>query len=81
MSRIEVSNAIVKVETDEVLPEIETWELLDEVRSRNDANLVEWTDEEIVLLEKLYYALRDGTKEDAIKVINPLLDQKIGRRI
>ncbi|MEE8328225.1 MAG: hypothetical protein V3R32_05495 [Nitrosomonadaceae bacterium] len=73
----------MNVNISEHLDEVEDFELIDELESRDKfkENFAEFSDEHRTVLENLYYALRDGTQEDAIKVINPLLDEKLGRII
>lgn len=73
----------MNVDISEHLDEVETFELADELESRTDYkdNFKEFTGEHVITLENLYYALRDGTQEDAIRIINPLLDEKLGRVI
>jgi len=81
MTRVAVETE-VEIDIAEHLDEVETFELVDELESRNKYNQVkEFTGEHVTMLENLYYALRDGTQEDAIKIINPLLDEKLGRVI
>jgi len=81
MARVAVETE-VEIDIAEHLDELETFELIDELESRNEYNQVkEFTGEHIIVLENLYYALRDGTKEDAIRIINPLLDEKLGRKV
>lgn len=71
----------VDVDVENVLPEIDTSDLIEELRDRDDLkqHFNEFTDEHYMILENLYYALRDKGIEDAIKVINPLLDEKLGK--
>jgi len=82
MTRITVE-AEVEVDVSEHLDDVATFELVDELESRREFrdSFLEFTGEHVMMLENLYYALRDGTQEDAIKIINPMLDEKIGRRI
>jgi len=44
-------------------------------------DLIHDPDAHHVLLEKLYYALRDENLDEAIKIVNPLLDEVLGRQI
>lgn len=73
----------VDIEVNEVLDQVSTKDRIEELRDRNDASqeLNEWTEEHYQLPENLYYALRDGNKENAIKIVNPLLDEKLGRQV
>jgi len=82
MARI-TAEVEVEVDISDHLDDVATFELVDELESRTEFrdSFKEFTSEHVMMLENLYYALRDGTQEDAIKIINPMLDEKIGRRI
>lgn len=81
MSRI--IKAEVEIDVEEALSQIDTKDLILALRERNDGKdyLNEWTDEHYKILENLYYALRDKGIDEAIKIANPLLDEKIGRQV
>ena len=84
MTRITVE-AEVDVDVSDYVDELTDDELIDELESRgyelktDDNDNI--TTSEFALYTNLYYALRDGTLEDAIKIINPTLDQIIGRQV
>ena len=79
MRRITVETE-VEIDLDDHMHEIKSSELISELKAREDMPY-EFTGAHYVLLENLYYALRDKDIDAATRIVNPLLDEKIGRQV
>ena len=81
MTSIIRTDVEVEIDVENVLDQVDTDDLERELQCRDDISIAMWEEEHYKILENLYYALRDKGIDEAIKVVNPLLDEKLGRRV
>jgi hypothetical protein len=76
-------DVLVRVDLDDVIDDITDSDLISAVKARGvwpDCDQTSKSDR-AMLLEGVYHALRDGNLDQTIKLINPLLDEVLGRQV